>query len=109
MTLFDIVKKNMKGNFKNYTIYFISILFSVIIYYTFLSLQYSQEITNSIESSQSMRSVFMIASIILIVFVTVFIMYSNRFFSRQRKKEVGLYALLGLPKKRSEKCCFMKT
>lgn len=100
MTLIDIVKKNMKGNFKNYAIYFISILFSVIIYYTFLSLQYSQEIASSIESSQSMQSVFMMASILLIVFVAVFIMYSNRFFSRQRKKEVGLYALLGLPKKK---------
>lgn len=80
VTLFDIVKKNMKGNFKNYAIYFISILFSVIIYYTFLSLQYSQEIASSIESSQSMQSVFMMASILLIVFVAVFIMYSNRFF-----------------------------
>lgn len=99
MTLFDVVKKNMKGNFKSYLIYFISMLFSVVIYYTFVSLQYSTEIARGIESSEAMESIFMVASVILILFVSVFILYSNRTFARKRKKEVGLYSLLGLQKK----------
>lgn len=99
MTLFDVVKKNMKGNFKSYLIYFISMLFSVVIYYTFVSLQYSTEIAKGIESSEAMESIFMVASVILILFVSVFILYSNRTFARKRKKEVGLYSLLGLQKK----------
>ena len=62
MTLFDVVKKNMKGNFKSYLIYFISMLFSVVIYYTFVSLQYSTgEIAKGIESSEAMESIFMVA------------------------------------------------
>jgi ABC-type antimicrobial peptide transport system permease subunit len=99
MTLFDITKKNIKGNFKNYLIYFISMFMCVVIYYTFVSLQYSTEIADSIESSQNMQMIFMIASIVLILFVVVFILYSNNFFTRKRKKEIGLYSLLGLPKK----------
>jgi putative ABC transport system permease protein len=99
VTLFDVVKKNMKGNFKSYIIYFISMLFSVVIYYTFVSLQYSTEIAKGIESSEAMESIFMVASVILILFVSVFILYSNRTFARKRKKEVGLYSLLGLQKK----------
>lgn len=72
MTLFDIVKKNIRGNFKSYLVYFMSMLISVVIYYTFVSLQYSTEIAKSIEASQSMQSIFMVASIILILFEAVF-------------------------------------
>ncbi|GGD66776.1 ABC transporter permease [Paenibacillus nasutitermitis] len=99
MTLFDIAKKNVTGNFKSYLIYFVSMIFSVVIYYTFVSLQYSAEIQAAMQSSQAMSSVFMGASIVLILFVAVFIWYSNSFFTRKRKKEVGLYSLLGLRKK----------
>ncbi|MBZ2174327.1 FtsX-like permease family protein [Schnuerera sp. xch1] len=99
MTLFDVAKKNMKGNFKSYLIYFISMLFSVVIYYTFVSLQYSTEIVKGIESSEAMQSIFLVASVILILFVSVFMLYSNKTFARKRKKEVGLYSLLGLQRK----------
>ncbi len=99
MTLFDLAKKNIRGNFRHYFVYFISMFISVVIFYIFASLQYSTEIMNAIESSNSMKSTFFIASIVLILFVSVFILYSNQFFSRKRKKEVGLYALLGLPKR----------
>lgn len=86
MTLFDVAKKNIKGNFKSYLIYFISMLFSVVIYYTFVSLQYSTEIVKSIESSQAMQSIFMVASVVLILFVSAFILYSNNTFVKNAKK-----------------------
>lgn len=38
-------------------------------------------------------------SFVLIGFVAVFIGYSNAFFTKKRKKEVGLYSLLGVRKK----------
>lgn len=106
MTLFDVVLKHMKGNLRNYVLYFLSMLFSVVIYYTFVSLQYSSEIIRSIESSESMQGVFMAASAVLLLFVAVFILYSNQFFARRRKKEIGLYALFGFPKKRIGRMLF---
>ncbi|MGA8942005.1 MAG: FtsX-like permease family protein [Thermoactinomyces sp.] len=106
MTLFDLAKKNIIGNFKNYLVYFVSMLFSVVIYYTFVSLQYSSQIAKSIESSESMQSIFLISSMILLLFVAVFILYSNNFFAKKRKKEIGLYALLGLPRKTIGKMLF---
>ncbi|MCQ6563394.1 ABC transporter permease [Paenibacillus mendelii] len=99
MTLFSLAKKNVKGNVKSYLIYFISMIFSVVIYYTFVSLQYSTEIQESMQLSQAMSSVFTGGSIVLVLFVAVFIWYSNSFFTKKRKKEVGLYSLLGLRKK----------
>lgn len=62
MTLFDVAKKNIKGNFNSYSIYFISMLACVMVYYIFVSLGYNQDIAKSIESSQSMASLFMLGS-----------------------------------------------
>ncbi|MDV4151814.1 ABC transporter permease [Clostridium sp. AL.422] len=49
---------------------------------------------------------FSISSVMLIIFVAVFIIYSNGFFVRKRKKEVGLYSLLGIQKKQIGKMLF---
>ncbi len=99
MTLFSVAWKNMKGDMRSYLLYFLSMLFSVVVYYTFVSLKYSTEIQKGLESSDIMSSLFNGASIILIVFVCIFILYSNSFFTKKRKKEVGLYSLLGVKKR----------
>ncbi|MDG0791025.1 ABC transporter permease [Cohnella ginsengisoli] len=74
-------------------------LVSVVIYYTFVSLQYSKDIEAEMASSQNLRTVFMGSSVVLALFAAVFIGYSNAFFTRNRKKEIGLYALLGVRRK----------
>lgn len=99
MTLFSTALKNMKGNFRNYFIYFISMMFSVVIYHTFVSLQYSPDVQASIALSKNLEMTFRMASGILILFVAIFIWYSNSFFTRKRKKEVALYSLLGVRKR----------
>lgn len=106
VTLFSLAKKNIKGNFTNYLVYFISLVFSIVIYYTFVSLQYSEKIQESILLSDMMNFMFLAASIVLILFVAIFILYSNSFFIRKRKKEVGLYSMLGLRKKTIGKMLF---
>ncbi|MFF3100206.1 FtsX-like permease family protein [Viridibacillus arvi] len=96
MTLFNLAKKNIKGNINNYLLYFFSMVVCIIIFYTFNSLLYIPEIQNTdpyLESTMSQTS------FILIGFIIVFIGYSNSFFTKKRKKEVGLYSLLGVKKK----------
>nr|WP_240548221.1 ABC transporter permease [Paenibacillus lignilyticus] len=97
--MFSLVKKNLIGNARSYLLYFISLVLSVMIYFTFVSLMYSPEIEATMELADSIRNVFFGASAVLILFVAVFIWYSNGFFTRRRKKEVGLYALLGIRKR----------
>lgn len=45
------------------------------------------------------NSVLQSSKVILIIFIAIFIIYSTNFFIRKRKKEVGLYSLLGITKK----------
>lgn len=89
MTLFELAKKNIKGNLRNYFIYLFSMFASVAIFYVFASLQYSTQVVEAVESSDSMQSVFMVGSIILVLFVSVFMMYSGQFFTHKRKKKSG--------------------
>lgn len=106
MTLFDLAKKNIQGNFRNYLVYFVSMVFSIVIYFTFVSLQYNERIQESILLSGTMNFLFMASSLLLLLFVAVFILYSNSFFTRNRKREVGLYSMLGLRKKTIGKMLF---
>ncbi|HDR7891127.1 TPA: ABC transporter permease [Bacillus toyonensis] len=96
MTLFSLAKKNIKGNLNNYLLYFFSMVVSVLICYTFNSLLYTPEIKNAVNNMEDTMSQ---TSFVLIGFVAVFIGYSNAFFTKKRKKEVGLYSLLGVRKK----------
>ncbi|RKD22175.1 ABC transporter permease [Caminicella sporogenes] len=98
MTLFNICVKNIKRNFHNYFIYFMSIVFNVIIYYTFTSIRFNRQIVNFIEGEEKILIVFKFASIVLFVFSLIFIWYSTSFFMRKRKKEIALYSLFGIKK-----------
>ncbi|MED2934066.1 ABC transporter permease [Bacillus wiedmannii] len=97
MTLFSLAQKNIKGSLNNYLLYFFSMVISVVIFYTFDSLWYIPEVKNAVNGiiDGGMSKI----TFILIGIVAVFIGYSHAFFTKKRKKEVGLYSLLGVRKK----------
>ncbi len=99
MTLFDLALKNMRRNMKSYALYFGSVLFSIVIYFTFVTLKYSDDISALADSSMKVQGIMSASSVVLLIFVAMFIIYANSFFIKKRKKEVGLYSLLGVRKK----------
>lgn len=108
MTLFSIAKKNIIGNLKNYIIYFISMISSIVIYYSFVSLRYDDNVIEAIDNFISLESIFIMSAMVIILFSLVFIFYSNTFFIRKRKKEIGLYSIVGIPKKTIGKMMFFE-
>lgn len=112
MTLFNIAVKNVKRNFYNYFLYFASMIFSIIIYYTFTSVQYNAEVLKVVAQSDSssraavMASSLQAASIVIAIFSAIFIWYSSSFFTRKRKKEIGLYSMMGVKKKQIGRMLF---
>lgn len=99
MTLFELAKKNVVRNLSRYALYVGTTIFSIIIYFTFATLKHSDEISGMAETSGQIRSLMSASTFILLVFVALFIAYSNAFFLKGRKREVGLYSLLGVRKK----------
>ncbi|MBS4218462.1 ABC transporter permease [Bacillus sp. FJAT-49711] len=106
MTLFSLAKKNIKMNTKHYLLYFYPMVFSIVIYFTFVSLQYNKQINESATVLGKVQPAFMAASGLLLLFSAIFIWYSNDFFIRKRKKEVALYSLFGMRKKQVAKLLF---
>ena len=89
MTLFDLAKKNIRHNFVHYFLYFASMIFSIMIYFTFLVLSKDPSVVARIDQSAKLSTAFSSSSVILLIFVAIFILYSNNFFTRKRKKEIG--------------------
>lgn len=75
-------------------------VFSIVIYFTFVTLKYNDEISALTGTSQKIQGLMNASSIILLFFIVIFIAYSNSFFMKKRKKEVALYSLLGVRKQK---------
>lgn len=109
MTLFDLALKNIRRNMKSYSLYIGSTVFSILIYFTFATLKYSEDISGMAKTSKQIQGVMGASAFVLMIFVAIFIMYSNSFFMKKRKKEVALYSLLGVRKKSIGFLLFLKT
>ena len=103
MKLTKLAYKNVKKSYKDYLIYFLTLMFSVCLFYTFNSFQAQQEIMQLSENQNMMMQTTAIMLNALSVFVAIvlafLILYANNFLIKRRKKEFGIYMLLGMPKK----------
>ena len=98
MSLFQIAIRNIKKSIGNYSVYFISMIVSILVYFTFTSIQYNRQVVDMISISIKIKMIFNVCAIIIALFAAIFMWYSNTFFLRCRKQEVGMYCLLGVRK-----------
>ncbi|MFF2797622.1 FtsX-like permease family protein [Lysinibacillus xylanilyticus] len=100
MTLFSLARKNIQRNLSNYFLYIASMVFSIVIYFTFVTLKYNDDLLGSQQFSQQIKGLMSGSSVVLLFFIVIFMAYSNSFFMKKRKKEVALYSLLGVRKQK---------
>ncbi|EKC81166.1 ABC transporter, permease protein, partial [human gut metagenome] len=91
--LFKLSIKNMKKSFKDYAIYFLTLVLGVAIFYMFNSLD-SQEAMLQVSSStrdiiKLMISMLGYVSVFVAVVLGLLIVYANNFLINRRKKEFG--------------------
>ncbi|WP_431802384.1 FtsX-like permease family protein [Halobacillus andaensis] len=99
MSINQLIFRNMKKNIANYYLYVFALVFSVALYFSFVTLQYDpsmDEATGTIKGAAALRA----ASIMLISIVAVFLIYANNLFIKRRSKEIGLFQLIGMTKQR---------
>ena len=111
--LFKLSIKNIKKSFKDYAIYFITLVLSVAVFYMFNSLD-SQEAMLQVSSStkqmiQLMINMLGMVSIFIAVILGLLIVYANNFLINRRKKEFGIYMTLGMGKGQISKILFIET
>jgi putative ABC transport system permease protein len=61
------------------------------------------------ELSQSLRQILSLGSIVIGIFSVIFLFYANSFLIKRRKKEFGLFNILGMEKKHISRIMFFET
>lgn len=99
---FKLALKNVKKSYKDYFVYFMTLMISVALFYLFNSFDAQQEVLVIDERASfgfTTISIAMMALSFLVAFVFGFlILYANNFIMKRRKKELALYTLLGMKK-----------
>jgi len=97
MTFNQIIFKNLRQNIKNYMLYLFSLILSIVLYYSFVTLQYTKSINNE-NAGTIVQKGAMIGAIFLFIIIIIFLMYTNHLFIKRRTKEFALFQLIGLNK-----------
>lgn len=113
MMYFKLALKNVKKSFKDYAIYFFTLIVGVSIFYMFNSMD-SQAIMLELSDTkhkmlEQMSEVLGIISVFVAFVLAFLIVYASRFLMKRRKKEFGIYMLLGMKKQRISKIILTET
>ena len=89
---------NIKANGKTYLPYVITCICTIMMFYIMHALSISEGL-NGVKGSESLKTILYFGTIVIGVFSAIFLFYINSFLIKRRKKEIGLYNILGLGKK----------
>ncbi|EET85444.1 protein of unknown function DUF214 [Clostridium carboxidivorans P7] len=106
MTFINLAVNNVKKNFNNYIMYLVSAVFSVMIFYIFCSIAFNDVFVKLADNKPTVKLIFKASAIIVALFSFIFIWYSNSFFLKNRKREIGIYSMIGMEKKQIAKMLF---
>ncbi|MBR6404371.1 MAG: ABC transporter permease [Eubacterium sp.] len=99
-----LIFKNVVKNIKDYGIYFFTLMISVAVFYSFNSIE-SQPVIKAAQNSNGNMMKTLIPMIHLIswfvaIMLAFLIIYANQFLLKRRKKELGIYMILGMSESR---------
>ena len=110
---FKLATGNIKKSYKDYTIYFLTLILAVCIFYSFNSID-SQKAIFDIKSSNAnyitkLTEIISMFSIFVLVILGGLILYANNFLIKKRKKELGIYMTLGMGKRKISRILVTET
>lgn len=88
---------NLKNSRQFYLPYVIAGMLSAMMFYTMCAIQ-GNEGLSKMRGGASVQMVLFFGVIVVGVFVSIFLFYTNSFIMKRRKKELGIYNILGMEK-----------
>lgn len=98
---------NIKNNSKTYFPFIITCICTIAMFYIMHALSINKGLDGA-SSSDSLKSILRLGTIVIGIFSAIFIFYTNSFLIKRRKKEIGLYNVLGLEKKHIAQVLFFE-
>lgn len=100
--------QNIKKNKQFYLPYILASIFIVMMFFMMINFTFNDSLKNS-SGGDSAIQVIGFGSTIIGVFSIIFLFYSNSFLIKRRKKEFGLYNILGMEKKHISRIVLFET
>lgn len=107
--IFNLSWKNFKGQFLNYFVYFVSMTFAVVVYYSFSAITYNRTLANRVGQEVHIDGAMNLGGILIVIMILGFMLSANHFFLLKRAKEIGLYHLIGMRKDKISFLFFVET
>ncbi len=104
MTSCKLIIKNVRKNIRDYLIYFLTLMISVSVFYAFNSISdqpaFSEMGMTKTLLYDQLGILLSTLTVLIAVVLAFLIIYANQFLLKRRKKELGLYMVLGMKKGR---------
>ncbi|SHH68694.1 putative ABC transport system permease protein [Clostridium collagenovorans DSM 3089] len=113
MMLFKLSLKNIKKSYKDYGIYFFTLILGISIFYIFNSIESQTVMLNLTKTTNNAVSTMTKALSVISVFVSFvlafLVIYANNFLMKRRNREFGIYMTLGMGKGNISKIILFET
>ena len=111
--LYKLSLKNIKKSFKDYTIYFFTLILGVAIFYVFNAIDSQSVLLQAKQSTYEIIEVMTQSLSVVSIFVSFIlgflIIYASRFLIKRRNKEFAIYMTLGMGKRKISMILFVET
>lgn len=89
---------NIKKNKQTYIPYILTCICTMIMFYVMHAISLNDGL-RSMPSSMSLQAILSMGVVVILIFSVIFLLYTNSFLIKRRKKELGLFNVLGMEKK----------
>lgn len=96
---------NIKNNSQFYLPYLLMGILSVMMFYSMVAMRDNESLVN-VRGADSLHIILGMGSFVIGVFVCILLFYANSFIMKRRKKELGVYNILGMEKRHIAKILF---
>lgn len=93
-----LAMSSIRKNKRMFVPYIFTCIGMVMMFYIIMFLSVNDSLY-SLRGGETIRTVFVLGSQVIAIFSGIFLFYTNSFLARRRKKEFGLYNILGMGKK----------
>lgn len=111
--LFKLSLKNVRKSLKDYAVYFVTLTVGVAIFYVFNAVETQAAVLKIMQRGGDIFNIFsgMLSGVSVLVSLILgfLVIYAGRFLMKRRKREFGMYLLLGLGKRKVSMILFWET
>lgn len=97
MTFRSLALSSIRGNWRSYGAFFMSSVFSVMIFYIYAAFLAHPEVASGrLAAAAKVRQGMVFCEYVIVIFSFLFVLYSNSAFLKTRQQEFGLLSLFGM-------------